>query len=489
VKIKNVTMDLLSDCYSALVVYTPFDDVINGQINGADPAWLILENERGQEIRIHHTFNYQQTDSWNWTIDDFRPYLSKMPITLNYTVSYSMFYQNIGTGDATNVWVYDTLSPETFLVNSSPVWDYHVGDTVGWNIGYVPSGGSGYIFLNISFVYDNVKVKNWYPLGKLLINNASVDYSDTNGNFVEQAKDCAQVIVYVPSELKQPKMAHYSPVYQGSGSGVSSELMSQLGGVSAYLEDKYLMVFAEKTYGYGLETSSGVTTDEDIATFDNIVYIYLSSDRYETAPTQEEEITPVVDTVDITPIEIPSNIYFDDVELISIEDLQEMQVIELGIGVQEPPEMVIVYSMLTTFGPVEFEQTPTQMPEYEVLVREEGQDEVESTTITDKQEVAEEVRETEQPRDSIAVLEVKQKENYENYEGGDEDTSCDPSHDIQSPSLAQQTTSDTVYTEIEAAVSPLSEAVVSYLSIVALLFTMAVLLVGLFCWYYTRKRR
>jgi uncharacterized repeat protein (TIGR01451 family) len=397
---------------------------------------------------------------------------------LNYTVSYSIFYENIGTGDATNVWVYDTLSPETFLVNSSPAYDYLVGDTVGWNIGYVPSGGSGYIFLNISFVYEDVKVKNWYPLGKLLTNNASVDYSDTNGNFVERARDCAQVIVYVPSELKQPKMAHYSPVYQGSGSKASTELMSQLGGDRTYLEDKYLVVFAEKTYGYGLETSSGIITEDDITTFDNIVYIYLSSDRYESAPTQEEDSTLIVETVDITPIEIPSDIYNDDVVFISIEEIPEMQEIELGIGVQEPSEIVIVEPTFTLIGPVEIEHTPTQMPEYEVLVREERQGEVESTTITDILEVVKENEEAEQP-----------KENYETYEGGDEDTSCDPSQEIQSPSLAQQTTSDTVYTEIEKAVSPLSEAVVSYLSIVALLFTMAALLVGLFCWYYTRKRR
>ena len=354
---------------------------------------------------------------------------------------------------------------------------------MGWNIGYVPSGGSGYIFLNISFVYEDVKVKNWYPLGKILTNNASVDYSDTNGNFVERAKDCAQVTVYVPSELKQPKMAHYSTVYQGSGSGVSSELMSQLGGDSIYLEDKYLVVFAEKTYGYGLETSSGMTTNDDITSFDNIIYIYLSSDHYETIPTHEEDSTPIVDTVEIVPIEIPSDIYADELVFISIEEMPEIQVIEYGIGVQEPPEIVIVEPTFILIGPVDTEETPVQDIQYEVLVKEDPQEKEEHTITTERQEM------TEPPEVEYTILVVESEENYENYEGGDEDTSNDPSHEIQSPSLSSQTTQDTVYTDIETAENPRREAVISYLSIAALLFAMVSLSVGLFCWYYTRKRR
>jgi hypothetical protein len=353
----------------------------------------------------------------------------------------------------------------------------------------VPSGGSGYIYVDISFVYENVKVKNWYPLGKILTNNASVDYCDTNGNFVERAKDCAQVTVYVPSELKDPKMAHYSPVYQGSGSGVSSELMSQLGGDSAYLEDKYLVVFEKKTSGYGLETSAGVATNDDITTFDNIVYIYLSSNRYDTAPTQKEDSPLIVDTVEILPIEIPSDIYSDELVFISIEEMPEIQVMEFDIRIQEPPEIVIVEPTISVIEPVEIEETSIQKAESEVLVVTEPQTEDEVTAISEIPDETEEVEEAEQSAVNIAVLKAESEENNGNYEAGDQDTSCDPSHEIQSPSLAPQTTQDTVYIEIEVAESPLREAVVSYLSIVALLLTMAALFVGLFCWYYARKRR
>jgi hypothetical protein len=48
------------------VVYTPFDDVINGQINGADPVWVTLTFENGDEFTYDHTFNYNHPEAWEW---------------------------------------------------------------------------------------------------------------------------------------------------------------------------------------------------------------------------------------------------------------------------------------------------------------------------------------------------------------------------------------------------------------------------------------
>jgi hypothetical protein len=48
------------------VVYTPFDDVINGQINGADPVWVTLTFENGDEFTYDHTFNYNHPELWEW---------------------------------------------------------------------------------------------------------------------------------------------------------------------------------------------------------------------------------------------------------------------------------------------------------------------------------------------------------------------------------------------------------------------------------------
>jgi hypothetical protein len=48
------------------VVYTPFDDVINGQINGADPVWVTLTFANGDEFTYDHTFNYNHPEAWVW---------------------------------------------------------------------------------------------------------------------------------------------------------------------------------------------------------------------------------------------------------------------------------------------------------------------------------------------------------------------------------------------------------------------------------------
>jgi len=55
--------------YSAKLIYTPEDDPINGQPNGATPAWIILKFENGNETRIHHTFNVKHPETWEWNVE------------------------------------------------------------------------------------------------------------------------------------------------------------------------------------------------------------------------------------------------------------------------------------------------------------------------------------------------------------------------------------------------------------------------------------
>lgn len=62
------------------VVYTPFDDVINGQINGADPAWVTIQFENGDEYTFDHTFNYQHPERWVWSFH-INPYLVGQELT------------------------------------------------------------------------------------------------------------------------------------------------------------------------------------------------------------------------------------------------------------------------------------------------------------------------------------------------------------------------------------------------------------------------
>ena len=55
--------------YSTIVRYTPEDDSVNGQLNGANPCWLILGFGSQEEVRLHHTFNVQHSDSYVWEVD------------------------------------------------------------------------------------------------------------------------------------------------------------------------------------------------------------------------------------------------------------------------------------------------------------------------------------------------------------------------------------------------------------------------------------
>jgi PKD repeat protein len=51
------------------VYYTPEDDPINGQPNGATPVWVKIGFEDSTLIEFHHTFNVQKPDEWTWRIE------------------------------------------------------------------------------------------------------------------------------------------------------------------------------------------------------------------------------------------------------------------------------------------------------------------------------------------------------------------------------------------------------------------------------------
>jgi len=90
-----------------VLYYTPDDDPVNGQPNGANPAWVIVTLPDGSEVRFHHTFNVRHEDTWTWTLDDIRPYLVGQEITFNATAS------DIGSDDLTFTWSWGDGTPDT----------------------------------------------------------------------------------------------------------------------------------------------------------------------------------------------------------------------------------------------------------------------------------------------------------------------------------------------------------------------------------------
>ena len=118
--IENVTIDLTSGGLSAVVIYTPMDDPINGQIWGATPAWLILTAKGGSEVRIHHTFNVRHNDTWVWNVTDLRMFLVGMPIEFSataYDVGSDDLHFTWDSGDgrnATSVTYNDGVGPDPY---------------------------------------------------------------------------------------------------------------------------------------------------------------------------------------------------------------------------------------------------------------------------------------------------------------------------------------------------------------------------------------
>jgi len=64
-----VTITVICDLTKVItvkVLYTPLDDPVNGQPNGASPAWVNISFEDGGYNVSHHTFNVQHPDTWEW---------------------------------------------------------------------------------------------------------------------------------------------------------------------------------------------------------------------------------------------------------------------------------------------------------------------------------------------------------------------------------------------------------------------------------------
>jgi PKD repeat protein len=102
-----------SSRFSFVAYYTPDDDPINGQPNGANPGWVILQFEDGTESRLHHTFNVMHPETYVWEEDDLNPFL------LGHNVSFLATATDVGSDDLTFLWEWgdSTTSSTTYYNN------------------------------------------------------------------------------------------------------------------------------------------------------------------------------------------------------------------------------------------------------------------------------------------------------------------------------------------------------------------------------------
>jgi N-acetylneuraminic acid mutarotase len=114
----------ISKRYSAIVRYTPEDDPVNGQPNGANPCWIILEFNDGEEVRLHHTFNVQHPETYVWEVD-------LTAAILSHGITFEATAFDPGADDLTFHWDFgDGTDITNFYPNPSQTYPVEITETV-----------------------------------------------------------------------------------------------------------------------------------------------------------------------------------------------------------------------------------------------------------------------------------------------------------------------------------------------------------------------
>ncbi len=126
--------------YSAIVRYTPEDDPINGQPNGANPCWIILTFGDGQEMWIHHTFNVQHPDTHVWEVD-------LTAAILMYGLTFQATASDPGADDLTFHWDFgDGTNATSFHPNANGTYPVEITETMNHSF---PGSGTYVVVLTV----------------------------------------------------------------------------------------------------------------------------------------------------------------------------------------------------------------------------------------------------------------------------------------------------------------------------------------------------
>ncbi len=88
------------------VLYTPSDDPVNGQPNGANPAWVVITLPNGTSFWKFHNFNVKHASTWTWNLGDLRGSVIATGLTLRahlYDPGADTLTAHWDFGDGTNL--------------------------------------------------------------------------------------------------------------------------------------------------------------------------------------------------------------------------------------------------------------------------------------------------------------------------------------------------------------------------------------------------
>ena len=114
----------ISRKYSLVVRYTPEDDPVNGQPNGANPCWIILTFDDGEELRLHHNFNFNHPDRYVWEVD-------LVSAILSHGLTFEATAYDPGADDLAFHWSFgDGTNATSFYPNTNNTYPVQITETI-----------------------------------------------------------------------------------------------------------------------------------------------------------------------------------------------------------------------------------------------------------------------------------------------------------------------------------------------------------------------
>jgi uncharacterized repeat protein (TIGR01451 family) len=166
------------------------------KVNASIPDGTVLRNNATMEYADDNGNYYDPLDDYAETtvtapVMSFSKTADASKADPDDLIVYTLFYQNLGSGNATLVVINDTIPSDVTFVGSTPAHNSSSGNTYSWIIGFVEAYSNGTITITVRV---NVGVDD----GTVLRNNATMEYADENGNYYDPLEDYAETTVTAP---------------------------------------------------------------------------------------------------------------------------------------------------------------------------------------------------------------------------------------------------------------------------------------------------